>query len=153
MKRRLFSIFLPFTVLLWGQSILLNVVDSCYLYFYVLPALSLSGALSCSLMLSLMSKYWVDSSKIQGHHNYCLCSRRRGFVGPLALYTQLSPELMVHWVLSYLSAPLSCLRWNPHLFARLSQVISVNVSVWCKGLKITGLYSICTFCIKDQNIK
>lgn len=48
-----------------GQSILLNVADSCYLYFYVLPPLSVSGALGCSLMMSLMSKWWVDRSKIQ----------------------------------------------------------------------------------------
>lgn len=40
-----------------GQSILLNVADSCYLYFYVLPPLFQvhSAVLSC----------WADSGKIQ----------------------------------------------------------------------------------------
>lgn len=47
-----------------GQSIILNVTDNCYLYFYVLPLL-VSGALGCSLMLSLMSKCGVYSAKIQ----------------------------------------------------------------------------------------
>lgn len=47
------------------QSILLNVADSCYLYFYVFSPLSISGALSRSLMPSLMSKCWVDSAKTQ----------------------------------------------------------------------------------------
>lgn len=61
----LFCICDPLSSCFSGQRVLLNVADSCYLYFYVLPPLSVSGALGRSLMLSLMSKCRVDRGKIQ----------------------------------------------------------------------------------------
>lgn len=61
----LFCICDPLSSCFSRLFILLKVADSCYLYFYVLPSLSVSGALGCSLMLSLMSKCRVNSGKIQ----------------------------------------------------------------------------------------
>lgn len=48
---------------------------------------------SLVLDVKMLVRQWQNT---EGHHNYCLCSKRRGFVGPLALHTQPSPELMAH---------------------------------------------------------
>lgn len=53
------------STIIFLACILLNVPDSCYLYFYVYYPTVVSGALGCTLMLSLMSKCRVDSGKIQ----------------------------------------------------------------------------------------
>lgn len=92
----------------------LDAADSCYLYFYVLPPVFQVHSTDSHAVPDVKILGW-QRQNTEGHHNYCLCSRRRGFVGPLVLYTQPSAVLMAHWVPSYLLAPFSCLWWNPHL--------------------------------------
>lgn len=86
----------------------------------------------CSFRCARLHSHVVPDVKVpgwqrqntEGHCNYCLCCKRKGFVWLLALDTQPSSTLMAHWVPSYHSVPLSCLWTNPHLLACHSQLQS-----------------------------
>lgn len=114
----LFCICDPISSCFPGQSILLDVTAVICIF------MCSHHCFRCTQLFSHVPDVKMlgwQRQNTEGHHNYCLCSKRRGFVGPLALHTQPSPELMAHWVPSYHSAPLSCLWWNPHLLAHPSQ--------------------------------
>lgn len=125
----------PLLSCFWGQGILLNVAHSCYLLFYVLLPLGVSGALSCCLMPFLMSKCWVDCGKIQRNTIItAYVATEEDLSGHLLLYAQLSPALMAHWVPSYHLASLSCLWWKPSRHCWSSRaVIHVKSKVWRYG--------------------
>lgn len=112
--------------------------ECCSQLLFVILCSPTTWCFRCTQLLShavpdvkMLGWLWQNTEE---HHNYCLCCNRRGFVGPLALYAQLSPALMAHWVPSYHLASLSCLWWKPsrHCWSPRA-VIHIKSKVWRYG--------------------